>query len=161
MARFSPGQSGNTAGRPKGAPDRRTKLRALLEPHADALVNKAVNLALAGDTAALRMCQDRIIPPLKAQSEPLAAGIPTTGTLSEQAEAIYQAAASGKITTDEAADLISVLSNRARIVEVDEIRNIVMQKLEIIRALRNDMTPLERERIENELEARRKYERRK
>jgi hypothetical protein len=63
---FTKGQSGNPAGKPKGAKDKRTELRALLRPHAEDLVAKAVELAKAGDTTALRICIDRLIPPIRA-----------------------------------------------------------------------------------------------
>jgi len=59
---YQKGHSGNPAGRPPGLPDKRTVLRELLAPHAEALVAKVVALALAGDTAALRICIDRLIP---------------------------------------------------------------------------------------------------
>lgn len=62
---FEKGQSGNPSGRPKGAKDKRTELRELLQPHAPALVEKAVQLALMGDTTALKMCLDRIIPAMR------------------------------------------------------------------------------------------------
>ena len=62
---FKKGQSGNPSGRPKGVKDKRTELRELLEPHAEALVKKAVDLALMGDTSALRLCLERIIPAVK------------------------------------------------------------------------------------------------
>lgn len=38
------------------------ELRELLEIHAPALVEKAAQMALAGDTTALKLCLDRIIP---------------------------------------------------------------------------------------------------
>ena len=66
MARFKKGESGNLQGRPKGIKDRRTEFRELLEPYAPALVNKAVAMALKGDSTALRLCLDRLIPPVKA-----------------------------------------------------------------------------------------------
>ena len=59
---FEKGQSGNPAGRPPGLPDKRTRLRTLLDPHKESLVDKAVELALGGDTAALRLCIERLIP---------------------------------------------------------------------------------------------------
>ena len=43
-------------------PSRVAKLRKLLEPHASDLVTKAVELALAGDTMALRLCLERLLP---------------------------------------------------------------------------------------------------
>ena len=69
--RFQKGQSGNAAGKPKGAKDIHTELRALLEPDADDLVAKAVSLALGGDTTALRICLERLIAPMKAIVRPL------------------------------------------------------------------------------------------
>lgn len=62
---FQEGQSGNPAGRPKGSKDKRTELRELLEPHAPALIEKAVSMALEGDTTAMKMCLDRILPAMK------------------------------------------------------------------------------------------------
>jgi len=62
---FQKGQSGNPSGRPKGAKDKRTELRELLQPHAPALIEKAVEMALDGDTTALKMCLDRIIPAMR------------------------------------------------------------------------------------------------
>ena len=62
---FQKGQSGNPSGRPKGTKDKRTELRELLQPHAPALIEKAVEMALEGDTTALKMCLDRIIPAMR------------------------------------------------------------------------------------------------
>lgn len=83
---FSKGKSGNPSGRPKGMPDKRTALRELLTPHAPDLVAKAVELAMQGDKTALRMCIDRLIPPLRAQSTQTQ--IDVKGSLSERGEAI-------------------------------------------------------------------------
>lgn len=67
---FMKGQSGNPRGKPKGARDKRTALRVLLEPHSESLVQKTVQLALGGDTTALRLCLERLIPPVKSKDEP-------------------------------------------------------------------------------------------
>jgi len=64
---FQKGQSGNPAGRPKGSRDKRTELRELLEPHAEELVLRAVNMALEGDITALKMCLDRLIPAYRSE----------------------------------------------------------------------------------------------
>ncbi len=50
---------------PKGSTDKRTELRELLLPHAPALIDKAVELALGGHIAALKLCLDRIIPSMR------------------------------------------------------------------------------------------------
>jgi hypothetical protein len=44
-------------------------LRELLAPHAQALIDKAVELAKSGDTTALRLCLERIVAPIRAKDE--------------------------------------------------------------------------------------------
>jgi hypothetical protein len=51
--RFPPGVSGNPAGRLPGTKNRATK----------ALTRKAVELAFEGDTVALRLCLEGLLPP--------------------------------------------------------------------------------------------------
>ena len=66
--RFRPGVSGNPAGRLRGTKNRATKAaEELLEGEAEALTRKAVELALAGDTVALRLCLERLLPPRKSR----------------------------------------------------------------------------------------------
>jgi hypothetical protein len=57
---FAPGNPG----KPKG-PRHKTTLAAetLLEGQAKGLTQKAIAMALAGDTAALRLCLERLVPP--------------------------------------------------------------------------------------------------
>src|ERR1700686_4883314 len=63
---FKSGTSGNPSGRPKGARNATTlALESLLDGQAEALTQKAIDLALTGDLAALRICLDRILPPRK------------------------------------------------------------------------------------------------
>lgn len=62
MTKYQKGISGNPSGRPKGALNKRTQLTQLMEDHAEALVSKAIELALSGDTTALRLCIERLIP---------------------------------------------------------------------------------------------------
>ena len=69
---FKPGQSGNPAGKPKGTRNATTlALEALLDGQAAALTQKAIDLALAGDMAALRLCLDRSCRPAKTAQWPL------------------------------------------------------------------------------------------
>jgi hypothetical protein len=118
--RFKKGESGNPAGKPRGAKDKRTELRELLQPYAANLVKKAVELALAGDTTALRICVDRIIPTIKAKDAPIGiSGL--TGSLAEQGQAVLSAMAAGEITPDEANSVMAAIAAQVRIVEADEL----------------------------------------
>ncbi|MCY9822475.1 DUF5681 domain-containing protein [Aeromonas media] len=62
-SRFQKGQSGNPAGRPKGAKGKRAQIPDGLT--ADALTQLATKVA-EGDTQAIKMVLDRVIPALKA-----------------------------------------------------------------------------------------------
>jgi hypothetical protein len=117
---FYPDQSGNPSGRPPGIRDKRTAMRALLEPHADALVAKAVELALAGDGAALRICIERLIPAVKAKDDAVSLP-PLTGSLADQGRVIVEALAQEKLSPEEASTILQALATQARIVEVSEI----------------------------------------
>jgi hypothetical protein len=92
----------------------------LLSGDAAALTRKAIEMALAGDIAALRLCVDRIIAPQKDQ--PLAFAMPPVakaggaGDLAAAMNALTVAAAAGAITPAEAASLAQVLEAQARVV---------------------------------------------
>src|SRR5262245_56561666 len=117
---FGKGESGNPAGRPPGVRDKRTAMRELLEPHAEDLVAKIVELAKAGDTTALRICLDRMIPPVKAQDDPVR--LPSlTGSLADSGRVILEALADERLTPEQAANILSALATQARIVEIDDI----------------------------------------
>jgi uncharacterized protein DUF5681 len=60
---FRPGQSGNPAGKPRGTRHKATRaMEVLLEGEVEQVTRKAIELAKAGDTTALRLCMDRIAP---------------------------------------------------------------------------------------------------
>lgn len=118
--KFRPGVSGNPAGRPKGKQNRRTALKELLDPHADKLVEKAVQLALDGDVTALRLCLERIIPPVKAKDDTVIVS-DMNGSLSEKAETVANAMAMGRLTPDQGQRFLSGLAMVSRVREVDEL----------------------------------------
>lgn len=117
---FEKGRSGNPAGKPKGAKDKRTALRALLEPQAALLVQKTMDMALKGDTTALRLCLERLISPMKSRDEPVRLNR-FGDTLAVQGRTVLKAMATGEITPNEAATLMQSISAQARVVEVEEL----------------------------------------
>ncbi len=61
---FAPGNAGG--GKPRGARPKVTRaVEELLEGEHEALTRKAIEKALEGDMAALRLCLERIAPPRK------------------------------------------------------------------------------------------------
>lgn len=115
---FKKGQSGNPAGKPKGAKDKRTELRALFEADKADLVKTAITLAKSGDVSALRLCLDRLVAPVR--SNPVRVeGF--AGTLTERAEAVVVAVAKGNLSPDEASALMNMLQGQAKLIESDEL----------------------------------------
>src|SRR5512134_5186 len=100
---FKPGQSGNPAGRPKGLKPKPAKYRELLQSNADALVQQVIDKALDGDTIALRICADRLIPTLKPETPPIALEIPGDADLVQIGGAIIGAMTAGDLSADTAA----------------------------------------------------------
>jgi len=110
---FEKGQSGNPAGRPRGSRNRATQaMQLMLDGEAQALTRKAVELALEGDTTALRLCLDRIGPARRERVVPLKLPpVRDAADLAGTMTAIMAAAGKGAISPDEAGRL-------ARLVEV-------------------------------------------
>lgn len=118
--KFKAGTSGNPAGRPVGALGKATQWRKELEPHGEALFKVAVQHALEGDMQALKLCLERISPPVKPNSEPVVFDL-TGDSLSAKAESVLQAVADGVIDCDSGRKLIGAISDLGRIIEVDQL----------------------------------------
>lgn len=121
--RFQRGRSGYPAGRPRGARHRATiAAEALLDGEAEALTRKAIEKAKEGDSVALRLCLDRILPPLK--ERPLRLALPALASASDATAAlaaITAAVAAGKITPGEGADLNAIVGGYAKAIEISDI----------------------------------------
>ena len=121
--RFLQGQSGNPSGKPKGTLHKATQAaRTLLEGESEALSRKAVELALDGDTTALKICLDRIAPSLKSIAPMITLDIPSSNSLTDTAKAFVSAAATGEIPPDTAAQLVSAVASVARVEEMESLK---------------------------------------
>ena len=120
--RWRPGESGNPAGRPRGLKNKTTlAAEALLEGEAEALTRKAVELALAGDVTALRLCLDRIVPARRDRY--VTFDLPPLTTAADAvtaAAAITTAVASGDLTPSEAAEIAKVVDMFTRALETHD-----------------------------------------
>ena len=126
--RFSPGQSGNPAGRPKGRKNRATVIcQALLEGEAERIARSVVDKALAGDPACLRLCLERLLPPLKERVvsmtiPPLTCATDVPGAIS----AVLSAVASGHLLPSEGTELARLVDTYRKAVEIEDLHNRVL-----------------------------------
>lgn len=127
---FEPGNSG----RPRGSRNKATlALEALLDGEAEAMTRKAVEMALDGDTTAMRLVMDRIMPPRK--DRPVLFSLPKLETPADAvkaAAAIVEAVACGDLTPSEAEDLSRLVDRFIRAVETTDI----LERLESLEAER-------------------------
>lgn len=116
---FGPGNPG----KPKGARHKATTAAlALLDGQAEALTQKAIETALAGDTTALRLCLDRIAPPRK--DAPVSFTLPPMTTAKDAATAagaILDAVALGYLTPLEAAQVMGLIETYRRTLETCDL----------------------------------------
>lgn len=116
---FAPGNPG----RPKGVRHRATRaVEELLDGQSDAITQKAVELALEGDTTALRLCLERIAPPRK--DTPVKFDLPlmqSATDAADAAEAVLQAVSGGELTPLEAASVMGLVESYRRTLETSEL----------------------------------------
>jgi hypothetical protein len=119
---FVKGQSGCPAGKPKGARHRTTlAAEALLDGEAEALTRKVIELALSGDSTALRLCLDRILPPRR--ERPVSFIPPTLESAGDAVgamAAIIAAVAAGEISPGEATELSKLVQGYVVALEASE-----------------------------------------
>jgi len=116
---FRAGHSGNPAGRPRSES---AALRQKLAERAEEVLQAVLDAALAGDMAAARMILDRVLPPLRPQSESVPLSIEAGTSPAATAGAILGAAVAGSITPDAAVQLLSAAASLARIIETEELK---------------------------------------
>jgi hypothetical protein len=144
VGRFRKGQSGNPAGRPRGARNTATlAAEALLAGEAAALTRKAIELALAGDVVALRICLDRIYPARK--DRPVTFPLPPITSARDAADiaaAVAQAVAAGQLTPSEAAEIGKVIEIYVKAYQTAELNDRIapveqLSDEELMRIIRN------------------------
>jgi hypothetical protein len=128
---FEKGQSGNPAGRRLGSAIRRhSPPQRFSRGESEALTRTAVELALAGDPTAMRLCIERILPPcheraVKFTSPP----IESTDDISAAMQAVTAALAKGDITPGEAATIAGVVETFARAIDTTKRRGVAVDPL--------------------------------
>lgn len=117
--KFRPGNPG----RPAGSRHKSTRaIEELLEGEAEGLTRKAVELALEGDTTALRLCLERIAPPRR--DAPVSFEFPlmeSARDAAQAAQAVLRAVSGGDITPIEGASVMALVEAYRRTLEITEL----------------------------------------
>jgi Family of unknown function (DUF5681) len=119
---WKPGQSGNPKGRPQGSRHKiSVAVENLLDGEAETLTRKAIELALAGDLAALRICLDRVFPvrrdrPINFQLPSIA----SAGEASKASAAVVAAVAAGDLTPSEGGEIGKLIEGYVKTLEVTD-----------------------------------------
>ena len=123
--RGKPFEPGNKVGRgrPRGSRNKTTILaQQLLDQHAEPLIKKCIVMALQGDTKAMQLCLDRIVP---ARRElPVRMGTIPTRTpaeLAEASQALTQRVTGGQLTPTQGKAFAEVLDLRRQVIETHDI----------------------------------------
>jgi Family of unknown function (DUF5681) len=139
---FQKGVSGNPAGKPKGTRNRATLLaEALLDGQAEALAQKAVEIALTGNVSCIRFCLDRLIPPRRERT--VAFTLPPITSADDALKAfaaVAAAVADGILTPREASNLSQVIAQHVHAVEVSDLELAAIIRVE--RQMKAPASPL-------------------
>jgi hypothetical protein len=116
---FGPGNPG----KPKGTRHKATQAAlTLLDGEVEGLTRKAVELALEGDTTALRLCLERIAPPRK--DAPVTFDLPPLKSAADAAQAagaVLNAVAVGGLTPTEGAHIMALVETYRRTLETSSL----------------------------------------
>ena len=124
------GQSGNPAGRRFGSRNKATlAAQKLLAGEAEALTRKAVEAALSGDPAAMRLCLQRILPRERAVRFALPR-INSAADIALAMGAVNAALAGGLITPGEAQAIARVFTTFVQTIETSDFD----QRLQVLEA---------------------------
>lgn len=133
---FQPGTSGNPNGRPTGTSEA-AKLRKAIADDLPAIITAMITAAKEGDTGAAKLLLDRAIPALKPQAASVGIEGMASGTLTERATAALNAAASGEVSPDIAAQLVAAVGTLAKVIEIDDLEK-RLSKLEQLKEVHNE-----------------------
>lgn len=132
--KFKPGRSGNPKGRPRGTVNRSTRLIQALDRDLSKLITATKKQALAGDMQAMKILLDRALPIRRATLEPIdLPALAKAQTLTEKADAIMEAIASGQLAPDTGSTMLASLDHLSQILETDSL----IQRIEALEAATN------------------------
>jgi hypothetical protein len=110
-------------GKPKGARNKATLMaQEMLQSEADGLVQRAVQLAMAGNAGIMKLCMDRLVPLRRERTVEFEVGLLETAKDAVLAAGrVTQLVAGGELTPSEGQALSSIIENQRRAIETAEL----------------------------------------
>jgi hypothetical protein len=124
---FEKGKSGNPGGKPKGQTPKglfREQVNAALP----SIVQSLIEAAQGGDVQAANIILSKVVPNLKPTSDPVRIQASQDASLADRGLIVVHAATTGKLSADDASQVMGLLVSQAKLIEQSE----VMERLEKI-----------------------------
>jgi len=112
-------------GRPPGSRNRATvAVEDLLKGEGEKLTRKAINMALAGDATAMRLCLERVAPPVKQRLVEFELPQPSgSSDAARSAHAVLEAVSNADLTPAEGAQVMQMVQTYIKALELGEIED--------------------------------------
>jgi hypothetical protein len=121
--KWKKGESGNPTGRKLGTRNKATMLaETLLESETEVLVRKCIEMALAGDSTAIRIVMERLLPVRK--DRPISLELKKLEKVEDASKAlgtITKAVAQGEITPLEGQSMANIIETHRRAIETMDL----------------------------------------
>ena len=120
--RFAPGNRLSHGRKPGSRNQTTIAALSLLNDEAERLSRRAVDLALAGDVAALKLCLDKVVPPRR--DRPIEIEIERIESADDACKGLsdlIQLVAAGELAPSEADAVAALIEKRAKLAELHEL----------------------------------------
>jgi len=122
------GPSPNPAGRPKGTGlTKRERIAQALDGDGPDVVRVVIDKALEGDMTAAGLVLSRLMPPVKAQSEPVQFSLDPELPIGKQIEAVLGAVAAGEVPPDVGQQIIAMIGTLSNVRKNEELEQRIIQ----------------------------------
>lgn len=133
---YKPGQSGNPAGRPKGAKSGYSKFRSYFEEAGEYLVPDLIRMAKQGNMDAMRMCIERIYPRVKENTMSFELPDLTGQTPEGLVKVMFEAMSYQKMTADEINCVLNMIKTFRSHDDAEGVKQVIERSNQILEELR-------------------------
>lgn len=121
------GPSPNPSGKPAEFGVARTKITKLLLENAGGILERQIEKALEGDSAAAQLILSRVIAPLKSDSGRVKFDFDASLPISQQVEKVLDAVATGKVSPEVAQQIVGAIGTLSSVRATEELEQRIVQ----------------------------------